>query len=131
MSNSDLNFLCFSWVSGFGLTEHSTVADELRYINLPIVAQDVCHTSIEAARRDHKDVAQLTGNMFCAGLPEGGEDTCSGDSGSAFVMETDQTYWVAGIVSWGVDCGKPGKYGVYTRVAKYINWIKTTMEENP
>uniref|UniRef100_A0A3B4DI19 complement subcomponent C1r n=1 Tax=Pygocentrus nattereri TaxID=42514 RepID=A0A3B4DI19_PYGNA len=86
--------------------------------------------SIETERKNRHDVAPLTGNMFCAGLPEGGKDTCSGDSGSAFVMKDDETYWVAGIVSWGVDCGQPGKYGIYTRVAKYLNWIQKTMDEN-
>uniref|UniRef100_W5KTV1 Wu:fd46c06 n=1 Tax=Astyanax mexicanus TaxID=7994 RepID=W5KTV1_ASTMX len=69
-------------------------------------------------------------NMFCAGLPEGGEDTCIGDTGSAFVTKKNNTYWVAGIVSWGVECAKPGKYGIYTHVSKYTNWIQKTMEEN-
>uniref|UniRef100_A0AAR2M554 Vitamin K-dependent protein C n=1 Tax=Pygocentrus nattereri TaxID=42514 RepID=A0AAR2M554_PYGNA len=117
-------------VSGFGLTEDSLTADTLRYIRLPVVEQDKCHRSIETERKNRHDVAPLTDNMFCAGLPEGGKDTCSGDSGLAFVMKDDETYWVAGIVSWGVDCGQPGKYGIYTRVAKYLNWIQKTMDEN-
>ncbi|KAL6488935.1 hypothetical protein MHYP_G00026760 [Metynnis hypsauchen] len=117
-------------VSGFGLTEDLHTANKLRYISLPVVEQDECHRSIETERKNRHDVAPLTDNMFCAGLPEGGKDTCSGDSGSAFVMKDEDTYWVAGIVSWGVDCGQPGKYGIYTRVAKYLNWIQKTMNEN-
>ncbi|KAL6488933.1 hypothetical protein MHYP_G00026740 [Metynnis hypsauchen] len=117
-------------VSGFGLTEDLHTANKLGYISLPVVEQDECHRSIETERKNRHDVAPLTDNMFCAGLPEGGKDTCSGDSGSAFVMKDEDTYWVAGIVSWGVDCGQPGKYGIYTRVAKYLNWIQKTMDEN-
>ncbi|XP_066540006.1 complement C1r-A subcomponent-like isoform X2 [Hoplias malabaricus] len=118
------------WVSGFGMTEDFTTANELRYISLPIVEQDQCHKSIETVRATRDNVSPLTGNMFCAGLPEGGQDTCSGDSGSGFVMRSEHTYWLAGIVSWGVDCGKPGRYGVYTRVSNYINWIEQTMKDN-
>ncbi|KAI4896909.1 hypothetical protein NFI96_031595 [Prochilodus magdalenae] len=126
----DADLSSSGWVSGFGLTEHYHTANKLRYITLPVVEQELCHKSIETERAVREDVAPLTANMFCAGLPEGGKDTCSGDSGSAFVMKDRDTYWVAGIVSWGVDCGKPGKYGIYTRVTKYINWIHKTMQEN-
>ncbi|XP_053095402.1 complement component 1, r subcomponent [Pangasianodon hypophthalmus] len=120
----------FGWVSGFGLTETYNTANHLRYIRLPIVDQQVCHSSIEKAREVHSDISTLTENMFCAGLPEGGKDTCQGDSGSGFVMKNNDVFYAAGIVSWGVDCGTPGRYGVYTRIARYANWINKTMEEN-
>uniref|UniRef100_A0A3B1JTB7 complement subcomponent C1r n=1 Tax=Astyanax mexicanus TaxID=7994 RepID=A0A3B1JTB7_ASTMX len=118
------------WVSGFGLTETHTTSNNLRYIKLPVVDQDTCRTFVETERATRSDVAPLTDNMFCAGFPEGGEDTCSGDSGSAFVAKNNEEYWVAGIVSWGVECAKAGKYGIYTHVSKYTNWIQKTMEEN-
>lgn len=121
---------CFRWVSGFGVTEEFSTANHLRYIGLPIVDQNVCHSSIETVKKKQIDVFTLTENMFCAGLPEGGQDTCQGDSGSGFVMKNNDAYYAAGIVSWGVDCGQPGRYGVYTRIARYTNWIQKTMEEN-
>lgn len=71
----------------------------------------------------------LTDNMFCAGVPEGGKDACDGDGGGTLVLKKDGVFWATGIVSWGYDCGKPGRYGVYTQVSQYINWINKTMSE--
>ncbi|XP_046704514.1 complement C1r subcomponent-like [Silurus meridionalis] len=118
------------WVSGFGMTETYHTANHLRYIALPIVEQEVCHLSFEEVKKTVSDVSTLTENMFCAGLPEGGKDTCQGDSGSGFVMKKNDVFYAAGIVSWGVDCGRAGRYGVYTRVARYAKWIQKIMEEN-
>lgn len=72
----------------------------------------------------------LTDNMFCAGVPEGGKDACDGDGGGALVLKKDGVFWATGIVSWGHGCGIPGRYGVYTQVSRYIDWINKTMSEN-
>ncbi|KAF7708399.1 complement C1r-A subcomponent-like isoform X2 [Silurus meridionalis] len=117
------------WVSGFGITERYRTANHLRYITLPIVDQEVCCFSFEEVKKTGGNVSNLTENMFCAGLPEGGKDTCQGDAGSGFVTKKNDVFYVAGIVSWGVECGRPGRYGVYTRVARYTNWIQKIMEE--
>jgi len=51
---------------------------------------------------------------LCAGLEEGGRDTCAGDSGGP-ILTTDGVQ--VGITSFGGRCGKPEKPGVYTRVS--------------
>uniref|UniRef100_A0A3B5MWK5 trypsin n=1 Tax=Xiphophorus couchianus TaxID=32473 RepID=A0A3B5MWK5_9TELE len=67
---------------------------------------------------------RLTNNMFCAGTPEGGKDSCNGDSGSGFTLQSENgRFWAAGIVSWGLGCGQKGSYGFYTKVANYVDWI--------
>ncbi|XP_071372777.1 complement component 1, r subcomponent [Centroberyx affinis] len=120
-------------VSGFGITrENNTekISNMLKHIRLPVVDQGTCSTSINEVKKTENHVPSLSDNMFCAGVPEAGKDSCQGDSGSAFAMRDDGRFWAAGIVSWGVDCGVPGRYGVYTRVANYLDWLNKTMQEN-
>ncbi|KAM7383290.1 hypothetical protein PAMP_002957 [Pampus punctatissimus] len=120
-------------VSGFGITKingRQLLTNKMQYVHLPVVSQETCRDSINLLKRTTNNVPSLSDNMFCAGIPEGGKDSCQGDSGGPFALEENGRFWAAGIVSWGVDCGKPGKYGVYTKVINYVDWIKRTLQEN-
>ena len=73
--------------------------------------------------------------MFCAGLKEGRKDSCTGDSGGPLLCETEndmgEKQWTLfGITSFGEGCGQKGKYGIYTKVPNFKNWIKKTIAEN-
>ncbi|XP_022522270.2 mannan-binding lectin serine protease 1 isoform X2 [Astyanax mexicanus] len=115
--------------SNSGLTsDPGAMSEVLQYVKLPVVAQDEC----EASYASRSVVYNITDNMFCAGFFEGGQDTCLGDSGGAFVTEDPHSgRWVVhGLVSWGgpEECGSQRVYGVYTRVANYARWLHTQMD---
>ncbi|GFR31329.1 serine proteinase stubble [Trichonephila clavata] len=62
--------------------------------------------------------------FICAGYPNGGKDSCEGDSGGPMVLQEDDGRWVlAGVISWGIGCALPNQPGVYTRITKFAEWI--------
>uniref|UniRef100_A0A8C6JUD2 Coagulation factor IX n=1 Tax=Melopsittacus undulatus TaxID=13146 RepID=A0A8C6JUD2_MELUD len=105
-------------VSGWGSTLfRGRPATVLQVLKVPFVDRPTCLKSTATT---------ILQNMFCAGYPAGGSDTCGGDSGGPYTTEIEGTWFLTGITSWGEECAKPGKYGIYTRVSKYLKWIKET-----
>ncbi|MBW4720222.1 serine protease [Saccharothrix obliqua] len=95
-------------VLGWGRTrEGGPTSDVLRKADIPIASDATCARAYDAYDPS---------GMFCAGYPRGGVDACQGDSGGPFVVRGK----LAGVVSWGTGCARPGYPGVYTRVANYV-----------
>ena len=68
--------------------------------------------------------------MIAAGfLGVGGVDACQGDSGGPLAVPDPASpvgYRLAGITSFGVECGAPNYPGVYARVSAITDWIEET-----
>lgn len=71
----------------------------------------------------------MTSRQICVGGMKN-RDTCQGDSGGPLMVEKANGRWyAAGVVSFGVGCGKQGWPGVYTYIPNYIEWIKNTIAQ--
>jgi hypothetical protein len=68
-------------------------------------------------------------SMFCASVPGGGKDSCSGDSGGPIVRVVGNEHRQVGIVSWGVECANADYPGVYSKIAGTtgLSWIKSVV----
>lgn len=108
------------------VTDDDRNSKVLKYSSYQIQTNGLCSN-----RTKYAFVSKVS---FCAGDGKGGNDTCYGDSGGAFVREGkrgDVYRWVAtGLVSWGEGCAQKDKYGYYTRVHPFIDWIQNTMNNN-
>ncbi|XP_061428893.1 coagulation factor VII-like isoform X3 [Lethenteron reissneri] len=115
-------------VSGWGrLGEGAARASVLQAVSVPFVPHAECVRALGSA---------VTRNMFCAGRSAdddgaggGGRlgDACGGDSGGPHATLYGDTFFLTGIVSWGDGCARSGKYGVYTKVSRFVPWIREVM----
>ena len=81
----------------------------LRKVDVPLVSRTNCNDANSYG-------GAISENMLCAGFDEGGKDACQGDSGGPLTRGPNNTV-LTGITSWGVGCGRPNLFGVYTRVS--------------
>lgn len=104
-----------SLVSGWGRIKFLGLeATKLQKLEVPYVDRTRCKQSSRE---------QVTRYMFCAGYHNQAKDSCQGDSGGPHATKHKDTWFLTGIVSWGEECAKDGKYGIYTRVSRYYPWI--------
>jgi secreted trypsin-like serine protease len=107
-------------IVGWGVTEEGGDApDVLQEAQVPITTDAYCADA-------YSDFDAET--MVCAGYPQGGVDTCQGDSGGPmFGVSNAGGLRVVGSTSFGEGCARPGKPGVYARVADapLREWIRT------
>lgn len=103
-------------ITGWGrLSEHGHRPTNLQQVTIPIRNRTECRQST---------TSPLTGNMFCAGSGmRRGADSCKGDSGGPLSVRKGSKWYLLGLVSWGEGCSQAGRYGFYTKVTNYKNWI--------
>ena len=95
----------------------------LQQVSIPIQGTQQCQKAYQTT---------ITPNMVCAGTDGGGVDSCQGDSGGPLMVQAETTGWQqAGVVSFGIGCARPGVFGVYTRVARYLDWIEACKANPP
>jgi len=112
-------------VQGYGKSAfgpQGAYQEAMRQINLPIVENRQCQQQLRDTRLPDDFI--LHDSFLCAGgSSEGGEDACEGDGGGPLVCRQDDRYVLAGIVAWGIGCGKPNVPGVYAAVTDVLCWI--------
>ncbi|XP_078252926.1 transmembrane protease serine 9-like [Rhinoraja longicauda] len=102
-------------ITGWGtLAFEGSLATILQKAVVHIISSDKCK---------HVYKTLITENMICAGIMAGGVDACQGDSGGPLVCrDPDKTWFLAGIVSYGIKCASPNIPGVYSRVTSLRDW---------
>ncbi|XP_015282241.1 PREDICTED: complement C1s subcomponent-like [Gekko japonicus] len=116
------------YITGWGRTEDRSRSVILRKAWIPVANMEQCRRAKPESPLD-LSAYRFTDNMICAG--DGHGDSCSGDAGGAYAIvdpHKETRYYVAGLVSWGAKCGT---YGLYTKVANYVEWIAEVMSRQP
>lgn len=112
-------------VAGLGRTsEGGSSPSVLQEVDVPLISDATCRQ----AGGSYSNVGAVS---FCAGVPEGGIDSCQGDSGGPIVINRSGVITQLGIVSWGIGCARPGKYGVYSDIAALRSFVNQVTGSNP
>ncbi|XP_053409782.1 serine protease 1-like [Nycticebus coucang] len=88
-------------ISGWGKTLRNS--DLLQCVKVPLMSDAQCKAAYPG---------EITSNMICAGFPEGGKDSCRGDTGGPVACNGE----LQGITSWPFGCGQKDMPGIYTKV---------------
>ncbi|CAL1298490.1 unnamed protein product [Larinioides sclopetarius] len=110
-------------VTGWGKDAYKggTFSNIMKEVALQVIDDYKCEEMLRKTRLGR--FFQLHEGFLCAG-GEYGLDSCKGDGGGPLVCyRKDKSYALAGMVSWGIDCGTEGVPGVYIKVQKYLDWI--------
>ncbi len=100
-------------ITGYGTTSESgPPSDTLREAEVPIVDDSTCGSP------GFYGTEFVPSVMVCAGFPNGGVDSCFGDSGGPLQAPAfGGAFRETGVTSFGEGCARPNKPGVYARVA--------------
>jgi secreted trypsin-like serine protease len=124
-----------STVAGFGLTAQNASAppDQMQVATVPITTDAYCASAYPGGLSTAADDGSFDAKtMVCAGYPQGGTDTCEGDSGGPLLAAVAGSgFRLAAATSFGAGCAQAGKPGVYARLAEgpIRDWIHSVVPE--
>lgn len=105
-----------NYLAGWGSTSFGgNSPDSLRQANVLIM--DLCK---QVYYFDDK-------KQLCAGNYQYSKDSCQGDSGGPLMYEINGRWVLSGVVSYGDECAKVNRPGVYSRVSHYLPWIQNAI----
>ncbi|KAK0182321.1 hypothetical protein PV327_000472 [Microctonus hyperodae] len=105
-------------VIGWGIMKSYIKADHLQQTQLTVMNQKKC---IEAYTNYSVIIDE---NVICAGGPQDKKDACKGDSGGPLMIQSNNTFYEIGIVSFGnIECSSLTIPGVYTAINRHLDFI--------
>lgn len=110
---------------GYGTIDPLTgeTSDTLLEVDVPLLSDAECRAAYEGTD------LPITDTMICAGLEQGGKDSCWGDSGGPLFKPGREPTLLA-VVSTGIGCAEPGHPGVYTQLSGFRSWIRQCRRGN-
>ncbi|HEX4717299.1 MAG TPA: serine protease [Thermoleophilaceae bacterium] len=121
-------------VAGFGKTSQdaSGPPDQMQSARVPVTTDAYCAKAYPGGLSEATDDGSFDARtMVCAGYPQGGTDTCEGDSGGPLLASVKRGFRLAAATSFGAGCAQSGKPGVYARLAEgpIRAWLKSVVPQ--
>ncbi|XP_015977718.1 brain-specific serine protease 4 [Rousettus aegyptiacus] len=115
------------WIAGWGSIYDGVPLPRpqtLQKLKVSIIDSEIC------GRLYWRGAGQgaITEDMLCAGYLEGERDACQGDSGGPLMCQVEDTWLLAGIISWGEGCAERYRPGVYISLAAHRAWVQRIVQ---
>uniref|UniRef100_A0A7S0QEA8 Peptidase S1 domain-containing protein n=1 Tax=Cryptomonas curvata TaxID=233186 RepID=A0A7S0QEA8_9CRYP len=121
-------------LAGYGTVSNTNLVHSqfLMRVDVGIVSQGACEQQNPYSLHMHYIDFQ---HVICTG-GTAGKDSCLGDSGGpAIARDSSGRTWLVGVLSKGSElpsytdwCAVEGRYGMYTRIRHYADFVLTTMQ---
>ncbi|XP_046602863.1 venom protease-like isoform X1 [Neodiprion virginianus] len=117
-------------LTGWGDVKSDGKASPLLHkVEINVISNSQCNDRYRDALKTSRNIRALPrgiiDSQMCAKDRFGGRDACEGDSGGPIVRHDGRRRIVVGIVSSGLGCGERDHPGIYTRVSRYTDWIRS------
>jgi trypsin len=121
-------------IAGFGTTSENAQSppDQMQFAQVPVTTDEYCAQAYPGGLSEATDDGSFDPKtMVCAGYPQGGTDSCEGDSGGPLLASVGRGLRLAAATSFGSGCAEQGKPGVYARLAEgpIREWLKSVVPE--
>lgn len=101
--------------TSFLLSATQALSDALRYVQLPILSDQLCNEVYNA------DYRFFNPTNICLSGERG--SSCNGDSGGGLHVTINSQMTIIGLVSYGSATCAGGHPPVMTRITSYLDWI--------
>ncbi|KAJ8020319.1 Transmembrane protease serine 3 [Holothuria leucospilota] len=113
------------WGKHYRTNLKNNLSPTLQYSDVPLLSRRECeHYAANVSRRQ---LSIFTKEKFCAGVwTKDWYGPCQGDSGGPLVCfeNNSKSWYVVGVVSYGIKCGE---IGFYTNVTSMLDYIQTVL----
>jgi len=118
-------------VAGWGRTERKRSSELLQFTFLDSVPMAECQAVYGVAGKEGRlgpisDLDILSSQLCAQGT--GATDSCTGDSGGPLMAQVGNTWYLAGVVSFGTQQCDSSLPGIYTRISHFHAWIQGVLQ---
>ncbi|KAJ1125619.1 hypothetical protein NDU88_004043 [Pleurodeles waltl] len=128
MAEHRFRFGSTCWITGRRQAAGNGSSPELQEAELNLIGTNRCNCIYSRSGSTNASVSLQPG-MICGAPQQGQTSTCQIDTGGSLVCNENGAWFLAGIASFGGNCGEPDRPAVYTEISTFGEWIKDLTRE--